>query len=98
MEILSNRAMAMLEYEVSIPTIKCTIHVFAHVPLWNTKQQMELLKFSNAPVEITNDIPLKIVSEEKYLAIGTDNTHTTMTTHTFSKLQEFGTRFFLLQH
>jgi hypothetical protein len=45
-------------------------------------------------VEITNDISLRIVSEEKYLAIGKDKTHTTMTTHTFSKLQEFGTRFF----
>lgn len=94
MEVLSERAMAMLEYEISILLIKGTIHIFTHVPLWNTKQQLELLSFSNAPVEITDDLSLRIVSQEKYLAIGKDGIHNTMTKLEFSKLQEFGTRFF----
>lgn len=94
MEVVSDKAMAMLEYEVSILIIKGTIHIFTHVPLWETTQQLELLKFSNTPVEITDDLSLRIVSQEKYLAIGKDGIHATLTTSEFSELQEFGTKFF----
>ena len=94
MDVLSDRAMAMLEYEVSILIIKSSIHIFTHVPLWDKKQQLELLKFSNAPVEITDNLSFRIVSQEKYLAIGKDGIHSTMATYEFSKLQEFGSRFF----
>jgi hypothetical protein len=57
-----------------------------------------LLKFSDAPVEISNDPSLKLVNQEKYLSIGNEGIHTTIAASKFPKRQEFGSRFFLLQH
>ena len=94
MEVLSLKAMAMLEFETSIIIIKGTINVYIHVPLWMTNQQLELMKFKNVPIQATENMTLNIINEEKYLAIGKDNIYATLNNLEFDKLQEYDGRFF----
>ena len=94
MEVLSLKAMAMLEFETSIIIIKGTINVYIHVPLWMTNQQLELMKFKNVPIQATENMTLNVINEEKYLAIGKDNTYATLNNLEFDKLQEYDGRVF----
>ena len=94
MEVISLKAMTMLEYETSIIIIKGTINVYIHVPLWTTNQQLELMKFKNVPIQATENLALHIINEEKYLAIDNEKMHATLTNLEFLKLKEYDGRFF----
>ena len=89
MDLLSNTATAMLEYEVSILIMNRTINVYIHIPLWMKLQHLELLQFINAPMRMSNNIMINIVSEDKYLALGKNGRHAMLTMEQFDKLQEF---------
>ncbi len=68
-EVLSLKAMAMLEFETSIIIIKETINVYKNVPLWMTNQQLELMKFKNVPIQATENMSIQIIHEEKLAMI-----------------------------
>ena len=94
MDLLSTTATAMLEYEVSMLIMNRTIHVYIHTPLWMTFQHLELLQFINAPMKMSNNIMINIVSEDKYLALGKNGRHATLSMNQFKTLQEFDGKFF----
>ena len=58
------------------------------------QQHLELLQFINAPIKMSNNIMVNIVTEDKYLALGKNGRHATFTSEQFDKLQEFDGRFF----
>jgi hypothetical protein len=70
LEPVSRQVSAFLQYEISLLIIKGQIHIYVHVTLVNRKLLLELLRFNNAPTQISKTLALQQTPPAVILAIG----------------------------
>ena len=77
---ISLNAASFLQFETSFIIKNHMLHIFIHVPLMDVSQNLELLQFFAIPISITPTLHMTIASNDRYLAIGKDGLHATIST------------------
>jgi hypothetical protein len=94
LEILDSSISSFMQYETSFLISHNQIHIFTHVPLRNKQNSLDLLKFNNAPLQISGGTAIQLAPTETILAIGKDNLHTTITRQELDHYLKYGQNFF----
>ena len=94
LEPVSRHLSAFLQFETSFLLIKGKIHVYVHVPLINRKLLLDLMRFNNAPTQVSSTLTLQFAPTDNVLAIGQDGLHTTLTQEDVAQYTKYGRYFF----
>ena len=90
MEIISKHIASFLQYETSFLLTQGHIHVYVHVPLVNRDSLLDLLRFNNAPTQISDTLTLQLTPPDSILAIGQNGLHITMTQSELDQCPKYG--------
>ena len=89
---------AFLQFETSFLMSKGQINIFVHVPLVNNLLLLDLMKFNNAPNQISSSIALQLAPPDSILAVGHNGLHTTLTEQSLSRFNKYGPLYFSDSH
>ena len=90
LEPVSPHLSAFLQYDTSFLMINGKMNIYVHVPLVNRKRLLDLLRFSNAPAQISASMALKLSPPGDILAIGHEGIHCTRTSSEIHLMRRYG--------
>ena len=94
LEPVSQHISAFLQYETSFLLIKGLVHIYVHVPLFDRRLLLDMLKFNNAPTQISDNLTLQLTPMDTILAIGQNGVHVTVTQSELDRYPKYGQVYF----
>jgi hypothetical protein len=89
LEPVSQHMASFLQYETSFLLVNGQIQVYVHVPLIDPSKRMDLLRFNNAPMPISNTLTFALAPSENYLAISKEGLHATISQLRISTCKQY---------
>ena len=93
LESISKHIPGFLQYETSFLLINEQIHIFVHVPLINFDSQLNLLRFNNAPLQITQSYSIQMALTEDVIAINKHGQHSVISQTELTRYNKYGEYF-----
>ena len=94
LEPVSRHISAFLQFETSFLMTKGQINVYIHVPLFQRTLLLDLLRFNNAPTQVSDSITLQLAPTENILAVGPNGLHTTLNQEEIGQYIRYGSYLF----
>jgi hypothetical protein len=97
LEPISMHPAMFLQYETSFLFIKGVIHIYVHVPLINRLRLLDILRFNSIPVPISASVSFAFAPTDRYLAMGKQGVHTTISEQELSTCRKYMEYYFCEQ-